>query len=136
MQQSLTNELYIESISGCVRIACSGLMITGLLHSSWLSRLFINKLNASCFNNLQHTVNSKVILTPSKESFSWPQDDPFKRVILTSFGLTPVKTHFNPLNRVILTTQGVISMQINSSEVSFYTDLESFRLLFGIEVSF
>ena len=27
-------------------------------------------------------------------------------------------------------------MQINSSEVSFYTDLESFRLLFGIEVSF
>ena len=27
-------------------------------------------------------------------------------------------------------------MQINSPEVSFYTDLESFRLLFGIEVSF
>ena len=27
-------------------------------------------------------------------------------------------------------------MQINSSEVSFYTDLESFSLLFGIEVSF
>ena len=26
-------------------------------------------------------------------------------------------------------------MQINFSEVSFYTDLESFRLLFGIEVS-
>ena len=29
-----------------------------------------------------------------------------------------------------------VRMQINSSEVSFYTDLESFRLLFGIEVSF
>ena len=27
-------------------------------------------------------------------------------------------------------------MQINSSKVSFYTDLKSFRLLFGIEVSF
>ena len=27
-------------------------------------------------------------------------------------------------------------MQIDSSEVSFYTDLELFRLLFGIEVSF
>ena len=27
-------------------------------------------------------------------------------------------------------------MQINSSEVSFYIDLDSFRLLFGIEVSF
>ena len=29
-----------------------------------------------------------------------------------------------------------VRMQINSSEVSFYTDLESFRLFFGIEVSF
>ena len=27
-------------------------------------------------------------------------------------------------------------MQITSSEVSFYTDLESFWFLFGIEVSF
>ena len=43
------------------------------------------------------------------ESYSLPQDDPFKRVILTSFGLTPVKSHFNPLNTVILTTHGVIS---------------------------
>ena len=29
-----------------------------------------------------------------------------------------------------------VRMQINSSEVLFYTDLESFRQLFGIEVSF
>ena len=28
-----------------------------------------------------------------------------------------------------------VRMQINFSEVSFYPDLESFRLLFGIEVS-
>ena len=41
-----------------VRIACSGLIISLLqvvnrLDASWLSRLFIHKLNASCFNNLQ-----------------------------------------------------------------------------------
>ena len=49
----------IKLISGCVRIACSGLMITSLLQvvnrldASWLSRLFIHKFDASCFNNLQ-----------------------------------------------------------------------------------
>ena len=36
----------------------------------------------------------RAILTPLKKS----KDDPF---ILTSFGLTPVKSHFNPLNGVI-----------------------------------
>ena len=49
----------IKPISGCVRIACSGLMITSLLRvvnrlaASWLSRLFIHKFDASFFNNLQ-----------------------------------------------------------------------------------
>ena len=33
-------------------------------------------------------------------------------------------------------TLETVRMQINSSEVSFYAALESFRLLFGIEVSF
>ena len=32
-------------------------------------------------------------------------------------------------------TLGRVRMQINSSEVSFYTGLELFRLLFNIEVS-
>ena len=49
----------IKLISGCVRIACFGLMITSLLQvvnrldASWLSRLFIYKPCLSCFNNLQ-----------------------------------------------------------------------------------
>ena len=52
-----------------------------------------------------------------------------------------VKSHFNPLNRVILTTHFKMTLervrkQINFTEVSFYTDLELFRLLFGIDVSF
>ena len=55
----------IKPISGCVRIACSGLMITSLLQvvnrldASCLSRLFIHKLDASCFNNLQQVCKYK-----------------------------------------------------------------------------
>ena len=47
-----------KRISGCVRNACSGLMITSLLQvdnwldANWFSRLFIHKLDASCLNNL------------------------------------------------------------------------------------
>ena len=69
------------------------------------------------------------------------QDDPFKRVILNCFGLTPVKSYFiltlliesfdYPWSHLKMTLERV-RMQDNFSEVSFYTDLESFRLLFGI----
>ena len=56
----------IKPISGCVCIACSGLMITSLLHvvnrlaASSLSRLFIHKFDACCFNNLQQVCNYQV----------------------------------------------------------------------------
>ena len=58
------------------------------------------------------------------------------------------KSHFNSFKAVVLLTHfdypwshfkmtlERVRMQINPSEVSFYTDLKSFRLLFGIEVSF
>ena len=52
----LVTFLSSSPISGCVRIACSGLMITSVLQflnrhdASWLSRFFIHKLDASCFN--------------------------------------------------------------------------------------
>ena len=47
----------IKPISGCVHIACSSLMITSLLQvvnrldASWFSRLFIHKLDTSCFED-------------------------------------------------------------------------------------
>ena len=52
----------IKPITGCAHIACSGLMITSLLQvvnrldASWLSRLFIRILDASCFNNLHQVL--------------------------------------------------------------------------------
>ena len=91
------------------------------------------------------TINSRSHFDSFKGVIFLTPGRPFKRVTLTSFGLTPVKSHFNPLNRVTLTvhvwshfimTLERVRMHINFSEVSFYTDLESFRLLFGIEVSF
>ena len=56
----------IKPISGCVHIACSGLMITSLLQvvnrldASRFSALFIHKLDASCFNNFSKSVNIKL----------------------------------------------------------------------------
>ena len=49
----------IKTTSGCVRIACSGLMMTSVLQAvnrlaaDWLARIFIHKLDAGCFNNLR-----------------------------------------------------------------------------------
>ena len=65
----------IKPISGCVRVACSGLMITSLLQvvnsldASWLSRLSIYKLDVSCFNNLQQVCKYQV--TTSKFLQTW-----------------------------------------------------------------
>ena len=68
----------IKPIPGQVHIACSGLMIkTSLLQvvnrldASRLSRLFTQKLDASCFNNLQrvskYEVASSLIFTDSMQ---------------------------------------------------------------------
>ena len=60
--------LVFNPISGCVHIACSGLMATSLLQvvnrldASWLSRLFICKLDVSCFNSLQKVHKYQVTL--------------------------------------------------------------------------
>ena len=59
---SLLQACYLEIIrliSGCVHIACFGLMITSLLQVE-LSRLFIHKLNACCFNKLQEVCKYQV----------------------------------------------------------------------------
>ena len=68
----------IKTLSGCVRIACFGLMITSLLQVvnmldvSWLSRLFIHKLDASCFNNLHQVCKYlSAIFATSKFSQTW-----------------------------------------------------------------
>ena len=61
----------IKPISGCVRIACSGFMMTGLIASygntvcifpdaSRLLRLFIHKFDASCWNNLRRVCKYQV----------------------------------------------------------------------------
>ena len=55
----------IKPISGCVGIACSGLMVTSLLQvvnrlaASWLSKLFIHKLEASCSTTRSKPANIK-----------------------------------------------------------------------------
>ena len=56
----------IKSISGCVHIACSGLMITSLLQvvnwldASWLSRSIIHKVDEGCFKNWQQVCKFQV----------------------------------------------------------------------------
>ena len=55
-----------------------------------------------------HCKFKRVVLTPLKESFLWPQDDTFKGVILTPFGPTPSKGHFDPLQGSILTLARVV----------------------------
>ena len=56
----------IKPISGYVRIACSGLMITSLrqvinrLDASLLSRLFIHNIHTSCFDNLQQVASNLI----------------------------------------------------------------------------
>ena len=56
----------IKPISGCVDIDCSGLTITNLLQvvnrhdATWLSRLFMHRLDPSCFNSLQQVCKYQV----------------------------------------------------------------------------
>ena len=55
-----------------------------------------------------HSKFKRVVLTPLKESFLCPQDDTFRGVILTPFGPTPSKGHFDPLQGSILTLARVV----------------------------
>ena len=63
----------IKPISGCVHIACSGLMITSLLQVvnrldvSWLSRLFIHKLDPSCCSKSDFHRHDEVNLIESRD---------------------------------------------------------------------
>ena len=87
-----------------------------------------------------HTVNSKESLSHLQgiRFLDLMQDDPFKRIILNSFGLTPVKSHFiltlliksfdYPWSHFKMTLERV-RMQISFSEVSSYTDLEDLSVI-------
>ena len=66
--------------------------------------------------------------TPSRESFWLLFGWHLWRVTLT---LLIVCQFWLPMESYLQMTLERVRMQINSSEVSFYTDLESFRLLFG-----